>query len=113
MTGTWQANYNVVMSAFADYKYLAPDPDSSYRQFRVKERRIFARTLYSLTTGDEGRMTPEEVAADYQLPVEAVLEAIAYCESHSSEILDDLREDEVRATARQIFAGIEPGAGAS
>jgi uncharacterized protein (DUF433 family) len=78
------------------FKYLAPDPDSSYRQFRVKGRRVFARTLYSLTVGEEGRMTPEEVAADYRLPLEAVHEAIAYCESHPREIAEDFDEDEAR-----------------
>src|SRR5712692_5082365 len=81
------------------YKYLAPDPDSSYRQLRIKGRRIFARTLYSLTVGEEGRMTPEEVAADYGLPLEAVSEAIAYCESNPPEIAEDLALDEARAAA--------------
>ena len=76
------------------YKYLAPDPDSSYRQLRIKGRRIFARTLYSLTVGEEGRMTPEEVAADYALPLEAVSEAIAYCESNPPEIEQDFRREE-------------------
>jgi len=81
------------------YKYLAPDPDSSYRQLRIKGRRIFARTLYSLTVGEEGRMTPEEVAADYALPLGAVREAIAYCESKPPEIAEDLALDEARAEA--------------
>jgi uncharacterized protein (DUF433 family) len=84
------------------YKYLAPDPDSSYRQLRVKGRRIFARTLYSLTLGEEGRMTPEEVAADYQLPLEAVHEAIAYCESRPPEIAEDFAQDEARAVMRTV-----------
>jgi uncharacterized protein (DUF433 family) len=86
------------------YKYLAPDPESSYRQFRVKGRRIFARTLYSLTVGGEGRMTAEEVAADYELPLEAVQEAIAYCESNPPEIAEDLALDEARAQARGMNA---------
>jgi uncharacterized protein (DUF433 family) len=84
------------------YRYLAPDPESSYRQLRVKGRRIFARTLYSLTLGEEGRMTPEEVAADYQLPLEAVQEAIAYCESRPPEIAEDIAKDETRAVMRTL-----------
>src|SRR5579862_9378945 len=83
------------------YRYLASDPDSSYRQLRVKGRRIFARTLYSLTLGDEGRMTPEEVAADYQLPLEAVQEAIAYCEARPPEIAEDFEQDEARAATKR------------
>ena len=84
------------------YRYLAPDPDSSYRQLRVKGRRIFARTLYSLTLGEQGRMTPEEVAADYQLPLEAVQEAIAYCESRPPQIAEDFAQDEARAVMRTM-----------
>jgi uncharacterized protein (DUF433 family) len=82
------------------YTYLAPDPDSSYRQLRVKGRRIFARTLYSLTIGEEGRMTPEEVAADYQLPLEAVHEAIGYCEGQPPEIAEDFDQDEAHAATK-------------
>jgi len=89
------------MSSSANrYKYLAPDPDSSYRQLRINGRRILARTLYSLTIGDEGRMSPEEVARDYDLPLEAVQEAIAYCESKPPEIVEDFAMDEARAAAR-------------
>ena len=84
------------------YKHLAPDPDSSYKQLRIKGRRIFARTLYALTVGEEGRMTPEEVAADYGLPLEAVQEAIAYCESNPQEIVEDFAMDEAHANQKSV-----------
>ena len=45
---------------------------------------------------DIKQMTPEEVAADYDLPVEAVQEAIAYCETNPPEIADDWIMDETR-----------------
>ena len=38
----------------------------------------------------EETMTPEEIAADYSLPLEAVLEAIAYCQSNPPEIAEDV-----------------------
>jgi uncharacterized protein (DUF433 family) len=82
------------------YKYLAPDPDSSYRQLRIKGRRILARTLYSLTLGEDA-MTPEQVAGDYDLPLEAVREAIAYCQSNPPEIAEDLARDQARAAAKE------------
>jgi hypothetical protein len=45
---------------------------------------------------EETPMTPEEIAADYNVPLEAVLEAIAYCESNPPEIaLDYAREEAV------------------
>src|ERR1700736_2480246 len=81
------------------WKYLAPDPKSPrYRQLFVKGRRIAARTLYGMyASEEEPRMTVEEIAADYDLPVEAVLEAIAYCESKPPEIEQDWQADELRA----------------
>jgi uncharacterized protein (DUF433 family) len=79
------------------YKYLDRKPGSSYKQLFVKGRGISARALYGQTvssTSDGFRRTPEEVAADYGLPIEAVLEAIAYCESNPSEIAEDFRREE-------------------
>ncbi|HEX5106070.1 MAG TPA: hypothetical protein VFV87_19760 [Pirellulaceae bacterium] len=76
------------------YKYLAPKPKSAYKQLFVKGRGIFARTLYGAYMSEEMPMTPEEIAADRDLPVEAVLEAIAYCESNPPEIEEDFRREE-------------------
>src|SRR5262249_30322484 len=72
--------------------YLARKPGSSYRQLFVKGTRIAARTLYSMHVPGEdwAGMTAEEIAADYRLPVEAVREAIAYCQSDPPEIRADL-----------------------
>src|SRR5262245_13636068 len=76
--------------------YLARKPGSSYRQLFVKGTRIAARTLYSLYVPGEdwAGMTAEEISADYRLPVEAVREAIAYCQSDPPEIRADLSMEE-------------------
>jgi hypothetical protein len=39
-------------------------------------------------------MTPEEIAAEYSLPLEAVQEAIAYCQSNPVEVDEDFRREE-------------------
>jgi hypothetical protein len=66
-------------AAQPEFRYLAPRPGSNYRQYYLKdERKIRAEVLYRMTVGPEPR-TPEEVACDYQVPVEAVREAIDYC----------------------------------
>ncbi len=39
-------------------------------------------------------MTPPEIAADYDLLLEAVREAIAYCESNPPEIAEDYAREE-------------------
>ena len=51
-----------------------------------------AEVLYRLTVGAEPR-TPEEVAQDYDLPVEAVHEAIDYA-THHQELLEAERARE-------------------
>ena len=88
------------------YKYLARKPKSVYKQLFIKERWIAARTLYGMYAREESPMTPEQIAADYDLPLEAVQEAIAYCESNPPELLDDYAREQALTEA----AGMnEPG----
>ena len=73
--------------------HLAPNPKSSSKQLFVKGTRIRARLLYGWYACSEPR-TREEIAADYDLPVEAVKEAILYCESNPPELLEDRAREE-------------------
>ncbi len=73
------------MAEHVHYKHLRPKHKSNYRQLAVNGR-IRAEILYRKTIGTEPK-TPEEVAEDYNLPVEAVREAIHYCE-HNQDVLD-------------------------
>lgn len=75
------------------WKWLERDPYSSLKQLSVKGRRIRARTLYGSTVGDDPQ-TPEEVAEDYDVPLEAVLEAIEYVEGDPPEIREDWEAEE-------------------
>jgi hypothetical protein len=43
---------------------------------------------------EESPMTPQEIAADYDLPLEAVQEAIAYCQSNPPDLERDFRREE-------------------
>jgi uncharacterized protein (DUF433 family) len=76
------------------YNYLTRKPKSVYKQLFIKDRWISARTLYGMYVSEEMPMTPEDIAADYNLPLEAVLEAIAYCESNPPEIAQDFAREE-------------------
>ena len=78
------------------WKYLARKPGSNYRQLFIKGRNIAARTLYGYYTPGEDwpGQTAEELAADFNLPIEAVREAIAYCESNPPEIGQDWEMEE-------------------
>jgi uncharacterized protein (DUF433 family) len=75
------------------YKYLTRKPKSVYKQLFIKDRWISARTLYGMYVNEELPMTPEEIAADYNLPLDAVLEAIACCESHPPELAEDFARE--------------------
>ena len=70
------------------YQHLAPNPKSSYKQLFVKGTRIRARVLYGWSACQEP-MTAEEIAREFAVPVEAIREAITYCESNPPELLDD------------------------
>ncbi|HQU42356.1 MAG: hypothetical protein B7Z73_00805 [Planctomycetia bacterium 21-64-5] len=76
------------------YTYLARKPKSVYKQLFIKERWISARTLYGMYAREESPMTPEEIAADYDLPLAAVQEAIAYCASNPPELAEDYAREE-------------------
>jgi hypothetical protein len=62
--------------------------------------------LYGLTVGDDP-MTPEQVAETYNVPLEAVLEAIEYCESDPPELRQDFEDEErsVREAEEQNIPG--------
>jgi uncharacterized protein (DUF433 family) len=62
-----------------EYRYLAPRPGSNYSLYYLKDRRkIRAEILYRMTVDPEPR-TPDQVATDYNVPVDAIREAIEYC----------------------------------
>ena len=74
------------------YKHLEPRPGSNYRQWFIKGRKIRAAVVYGIVNGDEPR-TPEEFAADFEVPLEAVLEALDYAAKNGDVIHQDwLRE---------------------
>jgi uncharacterized protein (DUF433 family) len=92
------------------WKHLAPKPGSHYRQLYVKGTRIAARVLYSYHVPGEDwpGQTAEEIATDFKLPVEAVREAIAYCESNPREVREDWDREEALVEAS---GANDPGAG--
>jgi uncharacterized protein (DUF433 family) len=91
LASTW----SLPMATIVEYKHLERDPKSVYQQLSIKGRRIKARTLYGSFMSEAEPMTVEEIAADYGLPVEAVKEAIAYCQSDPPEIREDYERDEL------------------
>jgi len=83
------------------YKHLAPNPKSSYRQLFIKGRRIRAWVIYC-DHAAQG-MTAEEIAENRELPVEAVRECIAYCASNPPEVRGDVIREEELMRAMGMF----------
>lgn len=78
------------MKLQTDYVWLEARPGSNYRQLFIKGRKIRAEILYHMTVNSEP-LTAQEVADDYHIPVEAVLEAIHYSQNNE-ELLAQERE---------------------
>ncbi len=103
------------MADAASYTYLAPREGSRYKQYFVKGRNLRAESLYRATVGPEA-MTADEVARDYDVPIEAVQEAIDYF-VHNAVLLQREREEDwaesqslglVSAPQRASGARVEP-----
>lgn len=81
-------------STTTTWQHLAPKPKSNYKQLFIKGTRIRARILYGMFMSAEEPRTPDEIAADYNLPLDAVKEAIAYCQTDPPEIREDFEREE-------------------
>ena len=92
------------------YIHLAPREGSAYQQYFIRGRNLRAETLYRATVGPEP-MNPDEVARDYDVPVEAVREAVDYCNRNAPllqrERDDDWAESQIRGlvTAPPLESG--------
>jgi len=73
------------MAVHTAYQFLEPRRRSHYQQLFVRGRNLRAESLYRATLGPDPR-TPEEVAADFGLPLAAVHEAVHYC-LHNDEVV--------------------------
>jgi hypothetical protein len=81
------------MSQTKEYKYLLADYWAPTKILFIKDPRKFrADLIYGQSVGEDAR-TPEELAADFKLPLEAVLEAIDYC-TQNEELVRQEREKE-------------------
>src|SRR4051794_29343361 len=76
-----------------EWKWLYHYPKSNYKQLSVKGTRIHARTIYGQSVREDAR-TPEDLAGDFGVPLEAVREAIEYVESDPPEIREDWEMEE-------------------
>ena len=75
------------------WQYLEQRPHSWRRQLYIKGKRLRPFTVWIAMQVEQ--MTPEETAVDWDLPLAAVTEVIAYCEANR-ELLEQEAEEERR-----------------
>ncbi|MDR3622477.1 MAG: hypothetical protein P4L85_24210 [Paludisphaera borealis] len=85
------------IKAGTQYMHLETRPGSNYRQLFLKGRRIRAAVVDEAVHGPDPS-TPEEFASDYQIPLEAVLEALDYAAQNQA--LIQLERDREAADIR-------------
>ena len=94
-----------------DYIHLAPREGSGYQQCFIKGRNLRAETLFRAMMGPEP-MTPDEVARDYDVPVEAVREAIHYCLRDAALLRREREADWAESQARGLVVAPPLASGA-
>jgi uncharacterized protein (DUF433 family) len=87
--------------AQTQYQHLEPRPGSNYRQWFLKGRRIRAAVVDEAIHGPDP-FTPEEFARDYQVPQEAVLEALEYVARNRPLIEQERDREAARLRARGL-----------
>jgi uncharacterized protein (DUF433 family) len=84
------------------YQHLEPRPGSNYRQLFLKGRRIRAAVVDQAIHGPDP-FTPEEFAREYQVPLEAVLEALDYVAQNRVLIEQERDHEAARLRARGLI----------
>jgi len=84
------------------YHHLEPRPGSSYRQLFLKGRRIRAAVVHEAVHGPDP-YTPEEFAREFQVPLEAVREALDYVDQDLPLIEQERDREAARLRARGLI----------
>ena len=84
------------------YQHLEPRPGLNYRQLFLKGRRIRAAVVDQAIHGPDP-FTAEEFAAEYQVPLEAVLEALDYA-NQNRPLIEPEREDEAARLRPEAYS---------
>lgn len=83
-----------------DWAFLVQRPHQWRRQLYVKGSKLCASQVCRDMVANG--QTEEEVAADWEIPVEAVREAVRYCAENRALIAAEAREDRQRAAAAGV-----------
>ena len=84
------------------YHYLVERPDKGTQELYIRGTGVHASTIWH----DRyiSQMHPRAIAQDRDLPMEAVYEALAYCQEHWDVICQAKAQEQVGLQERQFFA---------
>jgi len=90
-----------ICSLSNEWQYLEKNPDSWRKQLFIKGRNIKASTIWldMLLNG----FTPEELAEDKGVPLEAVKEAIQYCQENQQLLEEEALEEYLELEKKGII----------
>lgn len=88
------------------YKYLVQRADKRTQELFIRGTGVRASTIWH----DRyiSRMTPQRIACNRNLPMEAILEALAYCQDHWETICAEKDEERVWLEQQGFFAEESP-----
>lgn len=81
-----------------EWKHLERRPEKQTRQLCIRGRNM--KVWHLVQPIVVGGRTPEEMAEDYRLPIEAVNEALEYYRLNEALILEEVEEEERQAALR-------------
>jgi uncharacterized protein (DUF433 family) len=88
------------------YRYLEARPHSWRRELYLKGRNMtVGQLVYDMRANN---ITPEEAVANYDLPLEQVLEALLYYQRHRELVEADVDEERRDGESRGIVIGPRP-----
>ena len=82
------------------WQYLVERPHAWRRQLYIKGRKLLASTVWRDMLAN--RMSPEEAAGNWDLPLDAVHEIARYCESHQALLKMDAEEERRRLVEQDV-----------
>lgn len=86
------------------WQYLESRPNSWKKQLYIKGRKLTARTVWSDMIANQ--WSPQQTAWNWDLPLEAVSEAIEYCQTHQELLAHEAQEE--RRYLEEQEVSVEP-----
>jgi hypothetical protein len=97
-----QSLQNIVQ--IEDWQYLVTRTHPWRRQLYIKGRKLLASTVWQDMIAN--KMSPEQAAENWDLPLPAIYEVVHYCESHQELLKLEADEERCRLEARGV--SLEP-----